>query len=720
MNIGRLTPFSLARAFAFFALIATAVPAPRTLAEDSPCNPIYYDIKLDSSDYCPGTSGNRAYILGSWANATYQWSITSGTIDSGQGTNSVSFSVGTVSGGGHHISITVTAPQCGSPMYDSDMFGIAVPVEIHVDAPEEVCAASRGHVARVVDPTSWGYRWTIRNGSILSSNTDATEVEFTSPWSGEVELSATLATGCWTPVPKFVRIRPSLSGPIEADNVCAGTTGNIARVRDAGPGATYEWSIDNGTITSPLPHRSSIEFTAGAPDRSSFLRAEVNAPDGCSLSLSRIIKVSPPPSAALDAPSTLCAASVARAVVPDAGPGAAYVWTIQNGSIASPAPHGREVEFLSGGAGEETILGVTVENADGCAETASRRVALLTTPGADIDASPVCANSQSNVATVADAGAGATYEWTAANATITSSPGPKIEFTAGAGPDPVTLTATVTSAESCAATRSASLPVDNCDEFCTLEQSFYGTAEGQFNAYRAEWLIGTLLPVTVGSGNNVLVLPPGAEECVLARLPATGPPAALQPGHQILGPTACAALEPLDENGKLRNGLLGEMIALALNIELQRNKLLDATLCPAFETQRALPGSGGLLGDNDDRPDPGADGIAGPNCAVDPVTCPSDDPVELHLIPPPVLEALDRRRLSRTGFGLLHLGNRALGGESFADVSLEDIQRAIASVNHAFSNCRFLRGCVDAPPPPPPPPSPEPSRTRPAKRGGGS
>jgi hypothetical protein len=102
--------------------------------------------------------------------------------------------------------------------------------------------------------------------------------------------------------------------------------------------------------------------------------------------------------------------------------------------------------------------------------------------------------------------------------------------------------------------------------------------------------------------------------------------------------------------------------------------------------------------------------VRGPNCTVDPVLCPDDDPVSVHSVHAAVLYALDERGLQHTGAGLLELGNSALGGHSVRGVSLEAIRSAVAAFNAAYSNCRFLLGCVEPPP----------GRVRPASRGHGN
>ena len=766
-------------------VIALAIAFPHSLlADNSPCSLLYYQIIADDP-VCALSSGNLAYVTGSWDNATYVWEIFNGTIDSGQGTGRIYFTAGASAGyGGTSLKVTITAPACGAPMIDTRPISVRALTEVLVAAPPEVCPLSRRNIASVINPGSEVYSlWTIRGGSILQWNDNASIVEFSAGYSGQVELSTRPASGCWLAVPTIVPIRPTSTGSIEAQNACAFSEGNVARVPDAGPGATYDWTIDYGaSINSLKPYGSSLEFSAGAVG-SALLRVKVGTPDGCSLEFSRLISILSSPVASITAPSSTCSGSSGNiATVADAGPGAlyvwtieggtitsspstssitfspvpaaesvtlrvsvqsvsgcsqanmktvavlehpsaeivarssicsgsrdnfasvadagtdaAYVWTIEHGSILSSSPRGPSILFSPEDGASVVTLGVTVQLPQGCESSSTFPIAVSPTPSAAIQAGPSCARSSNNRASVADAGAGASYEWLISNGVITSAQphGPVIEYTAGEGPDPVTLQVTVRSQAQCRDSRIASLAIVNCDQYCSLLQSFYGAEEGRFNFEDSEALINRLLPVSVGISGRRLTIPVGGARCVLELLPARGTPSPLPDGEQLVGPTSCDTVEPTESDGRLRNSLLGEMLTLALNVKLQDEKLLTAPLCAALATQPADPGSAGLYGDSDDRPHPGADGVRGPNCAVDSVLCPDDDPVRVHSIHAAVLHALDESGLPRTGSGLLQLGDLALSGHSVRGVSLEAVQSAISAFNAAYAECRFLVGCVE-------------------------
>jgi uncharacterized repeat protein (TIGR03803 family) len=169
-----------------------------------------------------------------------------------------------------------------------------------------------------------------------------------------------------------IKVNPLPSAVITASaSVCANSTGNTASVPNAGSGATYSWSITNGTITSGAGTRA-IKFTAG-PSGSVGLTVVV-AKAGCSSTGSTSLAVNPLSSAVITAPPSVCRNSTGNiASVPDAGSGATYAWTIMNGTITSGAG-ANTITFSAGN--KNVTLNVTVTNSSGCSSSSSTVVPL--------------------------------------------------------------------------------------------------------------------------------------------------------------------------------------------------------------------------------------------------------------------------------------------------------------------------------------------------------
>jgi len=249
----------------------------------------------------------------------------------------------------------------------------------------------------------------------------------------------------------------ALSSAISAPSAaCTGSSGLSASVPDAGPGATYSWSITNGTITGGAGTRS-ITFSPGT---SGSLQLSVTVAVGsCSSSSSSTIPVSAPPTAAVSGSATICAGqSTNLSVVLTGAPPWTLTWSdgiTQSGLASSPAT--RSVSPFS-----TTTYSVTaLTDATTCGGTSSGSAVVTVNPipNATITAPPrACQNGTGLAASVPDAGPGATYSWRIGNGTIVgSSTGRSITFTAGPS-GTVQLGVTVTSG-GCPADGSATVPI---------------------------------------------------------------------------------------------------------------------------------------------------------------------------------------------------------------------------------------------------------------------
>jgi len=240
-----------------------------------------------------GLSTNNPASVPPIAGATYAWSITNGTITSGQGTNAIRFTAGATGSVG--LSVTVTIGVC--VIGDSATIPIigAAEVTITKSGPASVSPATSSKVT---------YSITVKNNGAIA----ATDVEIEDPTPSG--LTFVSATGACTAFPCTVGTLPagasanvqstySFSGAATSQTIsnvatviasndvdpsnnsatmtttisaCPGVTisapvkalplqSSTASATDI-PGATYSWSIVNGTITSGA-NTKLVSFTAG-------------------------------------------------------------------------------------------------------------------------------------------------------------------------------------------------------------------------------------------------------------------------------------------------------------------------------------------------------------------------------------------------------------------------------------------------------------------------
>ena len=215
-------------------------------------------------------------------------------------------------------------------------------------------------------------------------------------------------------------------------------TGSPAITLDAGAGFTsYLWSPGGATTrTINVSPSSNATYTVTVSNGT------------CSASDTHDVTVSSPISVTITGPTTYCTG--AAAITLDAGAGfTSYLWS----------PGGATTRTISVSPSSNTTYTVTVSNGI-CSASDTQDVSVGAGPAMDISASSgVYANGIHNYASVADAGAGATYTWAVTNGSINSGQGTRtIEYTAGASGQ-VTLEATVAIGAGCATTATMNVPV---------------------------------------------------------------------------------------------------------------------------------------------------------------------------------------------------------------------------------------------------------------------
>jgi fibronectin-binding autotransporter adhesin len=396
---------------------------------------------------CPGAAGLTASVPPT-AGATYAWSITNGTITSATNVATINFTAG--ASGTTTLNVTVTANTCVSS--SAHNVTITANPTATISAPAATCASSPGNTASVPPQAGATYAWSITNGAI-SSATNGNGITFTAGPAGTTTVSVVVtANGCTSNGSHNVAITAPPNTAISAPaTVCANSTGHAASV-PAQTGATYNWTVTNGTITSPVSGNA-ITFDAG-PSGNVVLGVTVTI-GGCTNNGTSTVTTTAPPSATITAPASTCPSSAGLTASVAAVGGATYAWSAANGTITS-ATNTNSITFTAGASGT-TTLSVTVTNG-GCVSTATHNVTIVANPAATITApANVCANATGNAASVT-AQAGATYAWTITGGTITSATNASsITFTAGPSGN-VALGVTVT-AGSCTSTGNVTIPI---------------------------------------------------------------------------------------------------------------------------------------------------------------------------------------------------------------------------------------------------------------------
>lgn len=178
------------------------------------------------------------------------------------------------------------------------------------------------------------------------------------------EFTATEIVTCTTPAATISFTPPE---------VCAGGTGYSASVANAGAGASYEWTISGGTLTSSPPFSNVVTFSADSSNSASVtLAVKVRVPPSCEASGSLVIPLKAAPTAAASAESaTLCQALAGSTEFRLRGnlSNASAVWTIVertgdiNGTFANA--NAADTSFNVTGTGQIKVR-LTARGLGGC------------------------------------------------------------------------------------------------------------------------------------------------------------------------------------------------------------------------------------------------------------------------------------------------------------------------------------------------------------------
>ncbi|GIV28816.1 MAG: hypothetical protein KatS3mg027_2630 [Bacteroidia bacterium] len=257
---------------------------------------------------CAGQTAT--YSVGTVTGATsYNWTVPSGwTINSGQGTTSISVTAGSTSG-----NVCVTASNsCGtsSPSCTNVTINTAPPQPAPITGSTSVCSGQTltYSISSVAGATS--YNWTVPSGWTINSGQGTTSISVTTSGStGNVCVTASNA--CGTSPAQCLAITvgaaPASPGAITGSNpICPNTTNSysIATVTGA---TSYTWTVPAGWVINSGQGTTSISATSGTIGGNIC----VTAANGCGTSAAQCTNItmntiSTAPISATANPSTIC------------------------------------------------------------------------------------------------------------------------------------------------------------------------------------------------------------------------------------------------------------------------------------------------------------------------------------------------------------------------------------------------------------------------------
>ena len=368
-------------------------------------------ISTSAMGVCAGSSGNSASASDAGLGATYVWSVIGGTLQTGQGTRSITWDAGTISP--VTISVTVTKDD-GRNTECRDSVSVIVyagPTAVASNGGP-YCAGSTIQLIGGPDGMS-SYIWTGPNGFTSSQQSPS----IPNGRGGDYTLTVTDEHGCTDSATTTVTV---YANPIaEASNGGPYCTGNTVQLIGGPDGmASYRWTGPNGyTSAQQSPSRP-----LAIPDMSGEYVLTVTDEHGCkdSDTTRTTVTIYTAPTAEASNGGPYCAGSMIQLV---GGPDgmSSYSWVGPNGFTSSQqSPSIADATTAMAGAYTLTII-----NERNCMDLATTTVTVNANPTAEAsNDGPYCAETTINL--IGGPGGMSSYSWTGPNGFTSNQQSPSI------------------------------------------------------------------------------------------------------------------------------------------------------------------------------------------------------------------------------------------------------------------------------------------------------
>jgi hypothetical protein len=351
----------------------------------------------------------------------YNWSVTGGSITSGQGTATINVLWNTLGIGTVSLMDSVLATGCFATTNDYEVLVNALPAPV-ITGNNSVCENS---ISTYSIPSNTGrtYRWVVNGGIIISGQgTASINIVWGTAGTGDVQVSDSVnASGCKAlsnvfNVNKNTNPQPVVSGK---DAICRGVTETYSI--PALSGHTYTWRVTLGNIVSGQGTASISVFWPISGSGTVEVTDSINLTGCKGTSPLMAVSINSNPTPVVSGKQLVCAGENASYSTPS-NTGRTYTWTVNNGTITS-GQGTATINVLWATAGSAYVAVRDSVNATGCAVgTSNYDVTVEANPSPVITGENNACESDIKVYSI-PSNTGRTYNWVVSNGTIVSGQG---------------------------------------------------------------------------------------------------------------------------------------------------------------------------------------------------------------------------------------------------------------------------------------------------------
>lgn len=373
--------------------------------------------------YTASTSGNN-----------YQWTVTGGTILSGQGTNSIT--VLWVQTGSGTVQLTErNAIGCSAATSVSVITHPLPKPDINIAADQTTGTLNQRNSACLYDEVTYHlapplnsgstYQWQTTGGNIAgSSQADSVLVYWNTLGGGLIEVTETTSFGCSATDRALIQVNPIPHANFSAYDICLGSAVDFTDL-STGNFSSWHWDFGDGSNSSEQ-NPSHVYSGSGtynvtltvSPNDSLF---PSNYEDGCPDDTTIAITVAQNPGPEISCPGTVCPGDAETYSTPPVA-GATYNWIVTGGTITSGGGTSDNTVTVDWGNGPVGTVSLQITGAGSYCNLPTVVQIPIVSPNLQISGpSTICRFS--NVTFGAPLLPGSTYNWTVTGGSITAGQG---------------------------------------------------------------------------------------------------------------------------------------------------------------------------------------------------------------------------------------------------------------------------------------------------------